>query len=63
MHCDVGSLTLKGMEVADAERLYHAARKSSDVEKKARKKKRATKKGFQDKATDAEEVTNCAGGF
>ena len=39
MHCDVGSLTLKGMEVADAGRLYHAARKSSDVEKKAGRRK------------------------
>lgn len=63
MKCSAGYYTIKALEKSDAERIYHSARKSSEIEKKARKKRRAIRKGFIDKEAEVEGVTYSAGGF
>ena len=63
MSCDAGYYTLKALESSDAERVYHSARKSTENEKKARKTRRAIKKGFPDQEAEVEGVTYSASGF
>ena len=63
MRCDVGHHTMQSLGVLDEERLHHSARKSGETEKKARKKRRAKKKGFIDAAAEVEGVQYSAGGF
>ena len=46
MSCSYTSHTIKGLGALRSQRLYHSARKSSDSEKRARKHRRAIKKGF-----------------
>ena len=63
MGCDVGNSTEQALEGDNAEWVYYSARQSSATEKKTRKRRRAEKKDFADKAADVEGVTHCAGGF
>eukprot|EP00117_Sycon_ciliatum_P049135 scpid97571/ scgid34883/ len=61
LHCDVGYWSSKGAKEMDKSGLYHSARKSTDKEKKARKKRRAIRKGLVDAATEKKGVTYEAG--
>eukprot|EP00117_Sycon_ciliatum_P017869 scpid82715/ scgid16696/ len=63
MHCDVGSFVHVGLDKADTTRMYHSARKSQDTEKKARKRRRAVKKGLVDAETEKEGITYSSGAF
>lgn len=63
MGCSQSPSAAAFLQKFDAARDYHARRKSSDEQKSARKKRRAIKKGFVDKAQETEGVTYCAGGF
>ena len=63
MQCNVGHFTASGLEKIDRLCLYHSAKKCSPAGKKSRKDRRATRKGFLDKAVEKEGVTYAAGSF
>ena len=63
MSCSYTSHTIKGLGALDSQRLYHSARKSADAEKRARKRRRATKKGFLDQAAEKDRGEYDAGAF
>lgn len=63
MHCDVGPFVHAGLDKADGTRVYHSGKKSQDTEKKARKRRRAVKKGLVDAETEKEGVTYGSGEF
>lgn len=63
MSCTVPPSIISSLGKFDRSKAYHLRRKSSDAEKASRKKRRAVKKGFIDKAREKEGVTYCPGGF
>lgn len=63
MGCTYSPHTSAGLRAMDDQRLYHSKRKSSDIEKKARKLRRAVRKGLVDDATEKEGETYAAGAF
>ena len=63
MHCDVGTFVNSGLEILDTQRLYHSAKKSKAQQKKARKHRRAVRKGLVDAVVEKEGVVYDAGAF
>ena len=58
------SVALKmGLAKSDADKHYHKTRKSSEEQQKARKRRRAVRKGFEDRAKEKEGETYGAGAF
>ena len=63
MGCTPGDHVMHGLASCDKERMYHSGRKTSPAVKKARKVKRATKKGYADAQKEAEGHTYRSGMF
>ena len=63
MGCSVGAQLKKNLAMLDQDKEYHRKRKMSDKEKKARKHRRAVKKGFEDHTKETEGETYAADRF
>ena len=61
--CTYTTHTTAGLESIDAERLYHSRRKSTQGQKKSRKRRRAVRKGLADKDAEKEGEVYGAGAF